>query len=87
MKFEEFNSQLGDDCGASSEKLNVIYNESDTRCWTAIVRSGKDNIFVTYHVNKEEYGNRGFDILAGRQMKFMVPSSEVFGELNQILGN
>lgn len=85
MNFDEFKRQLEENCEATSEKLNIIYNESDTRCWTAIVEPGNSNIFVTYHTNKGELGNRGFDIVSKRRTILMSPPSEVFGEITNII--
>lgn len=33
-------------------KLDIVYNHTDCRCWSAIVNQGKENIIVTYNVNR-----------------------------------
>ena len=50
------------------EKLDIMYNESDSRCWTAVVNTvvdaepQNDNILVTLHVNKERFPSQCFDV-------------------------
>jgi hypothetical protein len=45
------------------EKLELSYNHSDGRCWTAIINPKTQNILVTYIVNRYEIGYQGFDIM------------------------
>lgn len=51
----------------SSAKLDIVYHVSDHRYWTAIVNPGKENLFVTFHVNKTQIGDRFFDILSSNK--------------------
>ncbi len=43
-------------------KLDLSYNHSDGRCWTALINPESQNIVVTYVVNRYEIGHQCFDI-------------------------
>lgn len=45
-------------------KLDTSYPTADTRCWTALINQGTDNILVTFNVNRYQPGNQYFDILS-----------------------
>jgi hypothetical protein len=59
-------------------KLDLVYNQTDCRCWSAIVNQGKENIIVTYSVNRSEHGSREFDILSSNRILTDVDPEDVF---------
>lgn len=52
----------------SVTKLDLVYNQADCRCWSAIVNQGKENIIVTFNVNRSELGSKEFDILSSNRI-------------------
>jgi len=52
----------------SITRLDLIYNQTDCRCWSAIINQGKENIIVTYSVNRSEFGSKEFDILSSNRI-------------------
>ena len=85
MKYEDFSDRLKSDCGITSEKLDIVYNESDSRCWTALIGKESTNIFVTFHVNRGDLRIKNFDILGNRKQMVEVPTSEVFGIISELV--
>jgi len=67
-------------------KLDVIYNHADHRCWTAIINPKKDNIIVTYGINKYGPGTRYFDILASEKTMIDVYQDDVYSIIESMLG-
>ena len=78
MKYDDFNEQLKKECGVGSEKLDVVYNEGDSRCWTALISRNSDNILITFHVNREFLGDKNYDVLANRKTFFNVSSLDIW---------
>lgn len=85
MKYDEFEKLVDEKCGLKVKRMEVSYNESDTRCWTAIIGHNNQNILATYHVNKTEYGTRCFDILSSRNPSLEIPENEVFEVITNLL--
>lgn len=67
------------------EKLNIFYNKADIRCWTAIINPTTDCIFVTYHINKNEYGDSGFDIISSGKSVFNIDSEIIYQTIEIML--
>lgn len=84
MKLDEFNRQLNEECGISSNRLDIIYNESDSRLWTAVINGGS-NILVTLHINKLDYGQKTFDVLSEKKRYIQIELSDVFSIINECL--
>jgi|TARA_R110000803_G_scaffold35933_2_gene77436 hypothetical protein len=85
MRYDEFSSQLRTECGLTSAKLDIHYNESDHRCWTALIGRDTANVFVTFNVNRGDRGIKNYDILGdGRQLVEVHPS-DIFEILSDIL--
>ncbi len=78
MKYDEFSKRLKETTGLQSLKLDIVYHESDSRCWTALIGEGVNNILVTFHINRRDFGNKNFDIMASRRQLIEVPVSEAF---------
>ena len=68
----------------SIQKLDLIYNYADSRCWTALIDRGVSNILVTYHVNKYELGTQYFDIFYGDSVLSDVEIDEIYDTLELI---
>lgn len=66
-------------------RQNISYNHSDTRCWTAIVNQGTDNIIVTYNVNRYDLGTQYFDIFSSNKILTDVEVDDVFDVIEQIV--
>jgi hypothetical protein len=58
-------------------KLDLVYNHTDCRCWSAIINQGKENIIVTYSVNRSEHGSKEFDILSSNRILTDVDPEDV----------
>jgi hypothetical protein len=84
MKYEEFSKRLKEMTGLQSLKLDIVYHESDSRCWTALIGEGTNNILVTFHINRGDFGDKNFDILASRRQLIEVPVSEIFELLSTL---
>lgn len=61
VDFSTFHSKMTN-YGCKCVKLDVIYNVSDHRCWTAIINPSQENIVVTFHMNRTDLGERMFDV-------------------------
>jgi hypothetical protein len=61
----------------SVSKLDLVYNHTDCRCWSAIVNQGKENIIVTYNVNRSELGSQAFDIFSSTKILTDVEPEDV----------
>ncbi len=66
-------------------KLEISFNKADSRCWTAIINPNKENIYVTCHANKWEYGDRLFDILASGKIVLDVDPEDVYQTIDLII--
>ena len=69
----------------STFKLDIYYNKADSRCWTALVNQGVDNIIVTYHTNKEFLGDSSFDILSSDRIFSGVDPEHIYDILDELL--
>lgn len=67
-------------------KLDIIYNISDSRCWTAIVNPGTNNIFVTFHVNRYVLGDRYFDILSNDKVMANIYVEDIYDSIALLTG-
>jgi hypothetical protein len=67
------------------QKLGLIYNYTDTRCWTALIDRGVSNVLVTYHVNKYELGTQYFDIFYSGNVLSDIETDEIYDTLDMIL--
>jgi len=69
----------------SVSKLDLVYNHTDCRCWSAIVNQGKDNIIVTYSVNRSELGSQSFDILSSNKILTDVEPEDICDVIEYML--
>lgn len=77
MDYASFQTKIGK-YNLPIVKLDIVYNRADCRCWSAIVDNNDSNIIVTYHVNKQEFGTSGFDILSSDKIILDVSEDDVF---------
>jgi hypothetical protein len=66
------------------QRMNISYPQIDTRCWTAIINKGTDNIFVTYNVNRNDIGTQYFDILSSDKTLANVEYEDIFDTIDLI---
>lgn len=66
-------------------KLDVAYNHSDSRCWSAIVNQGTDNIIVTHSINRAEYGAHVFDIFTATKVITDIEVEDVYEAIDLIV--
>lgn len=66
-------------------KLDVVYHVSDCRYWTAVVNPKKENIFVTFHVNNTQIGDRFFDVLSSEKTISYVYVEDIYDTIDLIV--
>jgi hypothetical protein len=67
-------------------KMDIIYHLSDHRCWSAIINPGKENIIVTYGINKYGPGTRYFDVITSDRIYSDVYQDDIYALLESFLG-
>ena len=73
--------------GATSAKLDVIYNHSDHRCWSAVVDPGKSNIIVTFTLNKGDHGTYYFDIITQDRTSMDIYVDDIYDIISDLVGH
>jgi len=68
-------------------KLDIIFNQSDHRCWSVLLSPNDKNIIVTYSINKNSVGNNVFDILTSERTYIDVEQDDIHIILTTLLGN
>ena len=68
------------------QKLDLVYHQSDHRCWSAVINPGKENIIVTYGINKYGPGTRFFDVVTSDRVHTDVYQEDVYPMLETLLG-
>lgn len=66
-------------------KMDIYYPKGDSRTWTALLNAGTDNVLVTYHINKNSYGEHSFDIVASDSIFVDVDPEYVYDTLDGVL--
>lgn len=90
LDFATFKSKL-ESVGAQCQKLDIIYNQSDSRVWTAIVNPQKEALMVTGHINRLVpsdaffMGNKSFDILSSTQTITNIHPEEIHENITDLL--
>jgi len=92
LDFTAFKSKI-ETLGAKVQKLDILYNHSDSRVWTAIINPTNEALFVTGHVNRVlvnsaepfKMGHKSFDILSSTQTMINVHVDDVFDNINDML--
>ncbi|HRO65918.1 MAG TPA: hypothetical protein PKU78_06850 [Candidatus Dojkabacteria bacterium] len=68
-------------------KLDVIYPMTDTRCWSAVINPNRDNVIVTFNINRYNVGNGYFDILSSSKNIVNVYISDIFETIETVLSD
>jgi hypothetical protein len=76
MEYHSFAGKVKN-ANCSVTKLDLVYNQADCRCWSAIVNQGNENIIVTFNVNRSELGSKEFDILSSNRILTDVDPEDV----------
>lgn len=71
------------DCNVT--KLSISYNQADSRCWTALINQNIDNIVVTHHINKYEYGTQLFDIFSSKKIITDVEIDDLYDTIDLLI--
>lgn len=71
------------DCSVT--KLDLVYNQADCRCWSALINQGKDNIVVTHVINRFDYGSQLFDIFTPNKVLTDVETEDVFDTIELLV--
>lgn len=73
----------GPNCSVT--KMDFLYNQSDCRCWSALINQGKDNIVVTFSVNRSEYGVQLFDVFSSKRIFTDIEPEDIFDVIEMVL--
>jgi hypothetical protein len=65
--------------------MDIYYTRGDSRCWTAILNQGKDNILVTYHYNKDYLGHQCIDILSSERSMIGIEPEYVYDIIEELV--
>lgn len=80
-KFEDNIKKL--DCTIT--KLDISFNLLDTRCWCALINQNTDNIIVTHHLNKHEYGTSLFDVFSTNKIITDIENEYIYDTVELLL--
>jgi hypothetical protein len=92
LDFTTFKSKV-ETLGAKVQKLDIIYNQSDSRVWTAIVNPSNEVLMVTGHINRVlannpnpfNMGNKSFDIISSSSTNINVHPEEIYDTITDLL--
>lgn len=84
IDYQTFASRMKSN-GHTVHKMDISYPISDTRCWTAQINQGKDNILITLNVNRYQIGNQYFDILADSKNITDVYIDDIYDTVNLLV--
>ncbi len=86
LDYQAFINGLGK-LNISVSKLDIGYNRADSRCWTAVINPGKDNVLVTFHANKRHLGDQTFDVISSEKIYTDLDPEFVYDVIDQTLEN
>lgn len=84
LDFPTFKNKLGK-YNIDAHKLDVVYRVHDCRSWSALINPGKENIFVTYIVNRDEFNSRSFDIITDDRLTSGIEEDDIYQRLDLII--
>lgn len=84
LAYEDFVRNLAN-VNAKPFKLDIYYNRGDSRCWSALLNQGTDNVIVTYQINKDYLGHQCIDILSSDRTMVGIEPEYVYDILDEIL--
>lgn len=67
------------------QKLDIYYNKSDSRCWTALINPDTDNVLVTQHINRYDLGDTSFDVLSSEKNITDVDIDDIYQTVELLL--
>ena len=85
MKYDDFKRELKNKCGVHSTKLDILYNEADSRCWSAVIGKDSENLMVTFHINRGDLGNKNFDLLGSNKQLIEVPEWNIYSTISSLV--
>ena len=77
LDFASFKSKVGK-YEVDVVKLDLAYRLHDPRSWTAIINPGKENLIVTYFINRSDYRDRSFDVLSSGRNILDIDPEDVY---------
>lgn len=72
--------------GFEITKLDINYNQSDHRCWSAIINPSKDNLIATFTINKYQYGSHYFDLITQNRTVMDIFTSDIYDIITDMIG-
>jgi hypothetical protein len=86
MDYKTFSEKVrNSEC--SLTKLDLIYNHIDSRCWSAIINQGKDNIIVTYSINRSDLGSQVFDVFSSSKILTDIEAEDIYDVIEFMVSN
>lgn len=83
MKLTEFIQQIKDLFGYDVKVLDINYNNSDSRVWSVLISPSEKNLIVTFHINKEYFKHKCFDILGNNINQTGLSLENVLSEIER----
>ncbi len=84
LSIEDFKKNLSN-VDVKVVESGFYYNRADSRCWTLRLNPDTDNIWVTYHVNKEYLGDQSVDILSSEKTMIGIEPEYVYDIIDEII--
>ena len=69
----------------TTQKLDILYKQTDPRAWTAIINPLTNNIIVTYFINRHDLGDRNFDIISSNKNYYEIETDDIYQTLDLIV--
>jgi hypothetical protein len=84
LSYEDFVRNLAN-VSARPQKLDIYYNKVDSRCWSALLNQGTDNVIVTFHLNKDHLGHQCIDIMSSSRTMIGIEPEYVYDIIDELL--
>ena len=84
IDYATFNSKITN-YGCICEKLDIMFNVADHRCWSAVVNPNGENIIVTFHINKHQLGEKYFDVLTQNYVYEDIYTDSIYDLIESLL--
>jgi DNA-binding sugar fermentation-stimulating protein len=84
LDFPTFKGKLGK-YDITASKMDIYYKQHDPRAWTAIINSGVENILVTYFINRNDIGERNFDIITENKSYKEVEEEDIYQTIDLLV--
>jgi hypothetical protein len=63
-------------------KIDIAYPLADSRCWSALINRNTDNIVVTFSVNRQQYGDKSFDIFYDNKILTDIAVDDIYDTID-----